>query len=77
MKKSYLFWYKAEQTAPTEYLYVIAFTLKQAKYFWFNYLKNTLGYAWDYDLNPVDIIEEKDFVKQHDAGEILGQYAVI
>lgn len=75
--KAFLFWYKADELAPTEYMYVIAYTFKQAKYFWFNYLKHTLGYAYDYDLNPVDIIDQKDFVKQHNVGDILGELAII
>lgn len=77
MKKAYLFWYKQECESITEYVYVIATSLKQAKYFWFNYLKNVIGYCEDYDLRPVDLIYENQFMKQHQVGDILGQYAVI
>lgn len=75
--KAYLFWYRSTETSPTEYMYVIAHTYKQARYFWYNYLKFTLGYAYDYDLDPVNEIDSKDFVKEHFAGDILGQNAII
>lgn len=34
MKTAYLFFYKSEWTAPTEYIYIVAYSLKQA-YFMF------------------------------------------
>lgn len=73
--KAYLFWYRPSADTPTEYCYVIAVTLKQAKYFWFNYLKYTIGYAYDYDLYPCNEIDKTQFTKSHEVGEILGQYA--
>ena len=75
--KAYLFWYISAQGAITEYVYVIAVSYKQAKYYWFNYLKYTLGYAYDYDLEPCNEVEAKDFVRRHNVGDILGQNAVI
>lgn len=75
--KAYTFWYKITETARTEYVYVVACSYKQARYFWFNYLKYTLGYAYDYDLEPCDEIDSTDFVKEHHVGDILGQNAII
>lgn len=75
--KAYLFWYISTERATTEYVYVIAVTYKQAKYFWFNYLKYKLGYVYDYDLEPCNEIELKDFVRRHAIGDILGQNAII
>lgn len=74
---AYLFWYKTDEYATTEYVYVVAYSYKQARHFWFNYLKYTLGWACDYQLTPCDVIDGNDFMKQHKAGDILGQYAII
>lgn len=74
---AYTYWFKTNETAPTEYIYVIALTENQAKYFWKNYLKNVLGFASDYTLTPVECIKGKDFIIKHKIGDILGQYAVI
>lgn len=72
--KAYLFWYKSDEYAPTEYVYIIAVSVKQAIYYWLH-----KGYArmYDYCYNPIDAIEEKDFLKPHKIGDILGQYAII
>lgn len=75
--KAFLFWYLSDQTAPTEYVYVIAVSYKQAKYFWVNYLKYTLGYAYDYAIEPCDEIDKSQFIRRHEVGDILGQNAVI
>lgn len=75
--KAYCFWYISDQYATTEYVYVIAVTYKQAKYLWFNYLKNVIGWAYDYDLEPCGITDQKDFARRHDVGDILGQNAVL
>ena len=75
--KAYLFWYISAEGAPTEYIYVIALSYKQAKYFWFNHLKHVIGWAYDYDLEPCNEIDAKDFVRRHNVGDILGQNAVI
>ena len=72
--KAYLFWYKCGPNATTEYIYIIAYTLQQARYIYF-----TQGFTrmYDYDTSPVDVIPQKDFMREHKAGDILGQYAVI
>lgn len=71
---AYLFWYKCGPNATTEYIYIIAYTLKQARYIFF-----TQGYTrmYDFSTSPVDIIPQERFLKDHKAGTILGQYAVI
>lgn len=76
-KKAYLFWYKQECDSITEYVYVIATSLRQAKFFWHNYLKYVIGYCEDYDIRPVNMICENQFVKQHQVGDILGENAII
>lgn len=75
--KAYAYWYKITKTATTEYVYVIALTPKQANFFWFNYLKNVVGYAYDYAINPVNEYDESTFVRKHEAGQIYGENAVI
>lgn len=75
--KAYLFWYQYAPSTKSEYVYVIAVSYKQAKYFWYNYIKNTLGYIYDYDLMPCNEIEAKNFILQHKVGDILGEEAII
>ena len=75
--KAYLFWYKSTENAPTEYVYIIAVSVKQAKYFWFNYMKYIVGRVYDYDLEPCNEIDKSQFVRRHEVGDILGQKAVI
>lgn len=75
--KAYVFWYLSSPNAKTEYVYVIAVSYRQAKYFWLNYLKYSLGYAFDYDLDPCNEIDKSHFSKHHDVGDILGQYAIL
>ena len=72
--KAYLFWYKSDEYAPTEYIYIIAVSAKQAQWYWVHH-----GYTrmYDYCFNPIDEIDAKDFVKQHKVGDMLGQYATI
>lgn len=77
MKRAYLFWYKSDEYATTEYIYVIAITPKQARYFWFKYIREDLGAVYDYTNAPVGDITEEDFETNHNVGDILGQYAVI
>lgn len=72
--KAFLFWYKSSTYAPTEYIYIIAYTLRQAQYF---YRKAGYTRMYDYDTLPVDCIQEYDFVEPHRVGDILGQYATI
>lgn len=75
--KAFQFWYKSTPTSPTEYIYVIAVSFKQAKFFWYKHLKNVIGYAYDYETYPIYVKEEKDFLDVHAVGEILGANAVI
>ena len=75
--KAFAFWYLLSPNSSTEYIYVIAVSYKQAKYFWYNYLKYNLGYVYDYDLEPCEEIDYKDFNKSHDVGDILGGNAII
>ena len=75
--KAYTFWYLLTSNSTTEYVNIIALSYKQAKYFWFNYLKYELGFVYDYDLDPCNIIESKYFTKSHDVGDILGRNAII
>lgn len=63
----------AENTI-TEYIYIIAYTPKQARFFFINQGYNNM---YDYELSPVDEIPQRDFVRDHKCGDILGQYAVI
>lgn len=71
---AYLFWYKSSQDATTEYIYVIAFSRKQAWYF-FRYEGYTRMY--DYCEGPIDEIPSIHWKAKHEIGDILGQYAVI
>lgn len=75
--KAYLFWYISAEGTITEYIYVIALSYKQAKYFWYKYFKNTLGYVYDYALEPCNEIDKSQFIRRHEVGDILGQKAVI
>lgn len=72
--KAYLFWYKSDEYAPIEYIYIIAVSVKQARYF---FIKNGYMNMYDASLKPVDYIDKLDFLKPHKIGDILGQYAVI
>lgn len=71
--KAFIFWYMLYYDQPIEHVAVIAKDEEQAKRFYFNYLKYTIGYAVDYDLDPSYEVEEKDFINKHAIGEILGQ----
>lgn len=72
--KAYLFWYKCDELAPTEYVYIIAKSVKQAQWFW---VHNGYTHMYDYCFNPIDAIDEHNFVNHHQVGEMFGQYAVI
>ena len=74
---AYLFWYRRSEYEPTTYCYVIAVSYKQARFYWFRYLKNVVGYCVDYSAGFSDQIDEIDFVKPHKDGDILGQDATI
>lgn len=72
--KAYLFWYICCEYGRTEYIWIIAYSIKQARYFFF---KNGYGENYDYSISPVDERQEKDFVIHHKVGEILGDMARI
>lgn len=70
---AFLYWYKSSEYANTEYIYIIAFSIKQA---WLFFRKN--GYTKMYDYGgPIDNITFYYWLKSHEIGDILGQYAVI
>lgn len=72
--KAYLFWYKSNEYARTEYIYIIAVSVRQAQWYWVH-----KGYTrmYDYCFYPIDEIEAKDFMQSHNIGDILGQFAII
>lgn len=72
--KAYLFWYKSDERAPTEYIYIIAYTMKQARYF---YIRQGYTRMYDYSFTPVDEISADNWTARHEIGDILGQYARI
>lgn len=72
--KAYLFWYKCDEYATTEYIYIIAFSVKQARLF---YIKHGYTHMYDYSLMPVDEIDATSWLARHEIGDILGQYAII
>lgn len=73
MKKAYLYWYKSSETSYTQYIYIIAYSNKQAFYY-FN--KNNYTTMYDYGC-AYEVIEEFKFNKRHNVGDILGANAII
>lgn len=71
MKQAYLFWYKSEDLAPTEYIYIVAVSEKQARYF---YVKEGYTRMYDYEVQSVDVLP---LTKDYEVGTILGQYATL
>lgn len=71
--KAFLFWYKSSENATTEYINIIAYTLKQA---YFLFANNGYTNMYDYGY-ACDYIEQAEFKKAHNIGEILGQNAII
>lgn len=71
--KAYQFWYKSSDTATTEYIYIVAFSRKQACMYFSKY-----GYTlmYDFDYYPIDELELSGLVK-YACGRVLGQYAVL
>ena len=69
--QAYMFWYICNENGPTEYVYIIAFTEKQARYF---FIKNGYSKMFDYSLNPVRVINPK---RRHELGDMLGQDAIV
>ena len=72
--KAYLYWYKCDEYAKTEYIYIIAVSVKQA-----NYIFYSQGYKnmTDYSNGPIDIISAYYFRNHHKVGDILGQNAIL
>ena len=71
---AFQFWYKSSADAPTEYIYIIAFSYKQARLYF-----NKAGYhrMYDYSYYCCDTIPCKYWLAHHEVGDILGQNAVI
>ena len=72
--KAFLFWYKSDEYAKTEYIYIIAVSEKQANFLFY---KNGYKNMYDYSNGPVDIIDALYFRARHNVGDILGQNAII
>lgn len=71
---AYQFWYKSEEDARTEYIYIIAESEKMAIGLFASYGYNKF---YDYDITPIDVIEGQYFLYDHKAGDVLGQFALI
>lgn len=71
---AYQFWYKSSEYATTEYIYIIASSLEEAKHLFKKYGYNNF---YDYDLNPIDVIDGRYFIYDHKAGVVVGQYALL
>lgn len=71
---AYQFWYKSSADAPTEYIYIIAFSYKQARAIFYH-----AGYHKMYDFSYYcsDTIPACYWLAKHEIGDILGQNAVI
>lgn len=78
--KAYLYSYKSDY-GRTQYNYVVAYTQKQAYYFFTLYLKGLFNKHDYYNLYisdcPLEIVQSCDFEVPHHLGEILGEYAII
>lgn len=72
--KAYMFWYTTSASGPTEYIYVIAVSEKQAQYFFDRYRKEVLGYVYDYDTSSCCITE---CYYRHQIGDIIGHNAIV
>lgn len=72
--KAYLYWYKSSQDAKTEYIYIIAFTAKQA---YFTFCQKGYNRMYDYASEYIDEIHADDWLTTHEIGDILGQTAII
>ena len=76
MKKAYLFWYIYDyKSTKTEYIWVIAVSHKQALYFFNEYIHNNLGRV--YDRADEACNEKSKFLRGHEIGEVLGEFAII
>ena len=76
MKKAYLFWYIYDyKSTKTEYIWVIAVSHKQALYFFNEYIHKNLGRV--YDRADEACNEKSKFLRCHEIGEVLGEFAII
>ena len=76
MKKAYLFWYIFDyKSTKTEYIWVIAVSHKQALYFFNEYIHKNLGRV--YDRADEACNEKSKFLRRHEIGEVLGEFAII
>ena len=71
---AFQFWYKSSEDAPTEYIYIIAFSYKQARYY---FIKAGYTRMHDFSFYCSDTIPFKYWLAKHEVGDILGQNAVI
>lgn len=76
-QKCYMFWYSFSPNEKITYINIIAYTYKQARFFFWRYLDEVVGHCYDYDLTPSYILYECNFVKKHNVGDILGENAII
>lgn len=76
MKKAYLFWYIYDyKSTKTEYIWVIAVSHKQALYFFNEYIHKYLGRV--YDKADEACNEKSEFLRRHEIGEVIGEFAII
>lgn len=76
MKKAYLFRYIFDyKSTKTEYIWVIAVSHKQALYFFNEYIHKNLGRV--YDRADEACNEKSKFLRCHEIGEVLGEFAII
>lgn len=69
----YLCWYKSNFDSKTEYVYIFAYTAKQAMY----YFNNAFALMAD-SCESADLYKtEDDFILKHKAGEIWGANTAI
>ena len=73
-KSAYLFWYKSSETARTEYIYIVAWTVKQARFYFFD---RGFNKYYDYASWPVDEIPQSEWEIDHKPGTVLGDNAII
>ena len=75
--KAFVYWYTLAPNDRTIYLHVIAYTEKQAWFYFSRYLYEVVGHWYDYDKKPAYIIEQYNFIRHHACGDILGENAII
>lgn len=68
--KAFLFWYELHSTSKPVYIWVIAVSEKQAKYFFYQYCKRSLKGAYDFDPYPCYFVNCRC---SHKVGDILGE----